>query len=350
MITFSTELSWIEISHCLHMKSKLDVFNNISFHGIGDIDHRCLAALIMLENNKAVLVVAIHLTAYENMTEKRAQEFGLVCEAINSIPDCETDEYWRKVAFKTIKEDHNVIICGDLNLHAPCETRLIYECGFQDTWIHHSQLKFHETTNVVEKKKNTFLTEEECANQQQAVSTSLTANIASLGDGEVIELLEDDKGEDASAGYTWDPKRNPFINTILPFDNRRMRLDRMLLPLASPMGLKCTHVSIFGDEPIHQSRGYKLLNYLLPLFPSDHFGLVADFDVATIPTSNRSNNNRNESVALKMREDMLSSLPRQTVTGFRTIPMIIAMRLLACAGAVLVIGVISFGHLASKNS
>jgi hypothetical protein len=329
------------------MKSKLDIFNNQSFHGIGDIDHRCLAALIVLENNKAVLVVAIHLTAYENMMEKRAQEFGLVCEAINSIPDCETDEYWRKVAFKTIKEDHNVIICGDLNLHAPCETRLIYECGFQDTWIHQSQLKFHETTNVVEKKKNTFLTEDNQQQVVQVVSTSLTANIASLGD----ELLKDENDEDASAGYTWDPKRNPFINTILPFDNRRMRLDRMLLPLTSSMGLKCTHVSIFGDEPIHQSRGYKLLDYLLPLFPSDHFGLVADFNVTTTtttttPTSNRSNNNRN---ALKMREDMLSSLPRQTVTGFRTIPMIIAMRL-ACAGTVLVIGVISFGYLATNNS
>jgi hypothetical protein len=60
---------------------------------------------------------------------------------------------------------------GDCNFHMPFENRFIYENNFVDFWLEKNQ-------------KN--------------------------------------------PGYTWDPKENSMINVILPLDNRRMRLDRIL--------------------------------------------------------------------------------------------------------------------------
>lgn len=70
---------------------------------------------------------------------------------------------------KAIKEN-NIIVLGDLNLHLINETCLLYKYGFYDCWV---------------------------------------------------EAHPDDKG------YTWDPLRNKLINYLLPYDNRRMRLDRI---------------------------------------------------------------------------------------------------------------------------
>lgn len=59
-----------------------------------------------------------------------------------------------------------------MNLHFPIETRIIYKYNFLDLWVEYHQ----ETENK---------------------------------------------------GYTWDAKLNNLITCMLPFDNRRMRLDRI---------------------------------------------------------------------------------------------------------------------------
>lgn len=69
-------------------------------------------------------------------------------------------------------ERKNIVLLGDLNLHLINETLMVYKYEFYDVWLE------------LEKEK---------------------------------------------AGYTWDPKNNSMIGWFLPFDNRRMRLDRILV-------------------------------------------------------------------------------------------------------------------------
>jgi tyrosyl-DNA phosphodiesterase 2 len=64
------------------------------------------------------------------------------------------------------------------------------------------------------------------------------------------------------SGYTFDTQRNSMIT----MSNARLRLDRMLAVNAGNT-FKCDDIRLFGDEPIDQVR---------KIFPSDHFGLVAD--------------------------------------------------------------------------
>ena len=69
-------------------------------------------------------------------------------------------------------------------------------------------------------------------------------------------------------GYTWDPKMNSVIGWFLPFDNRRMRLDRILVKQNSR--IKPTSMTIDFTNKIPNT---------ITLFPSDHFGLTMSFDI-----------------------------------------------------------------------
>lgn len=74
--------------------------------------------------------------------------------------------------------------------------------------------------------------------------------------------------EKSKEGFTWDPKINPIIGWFLPFDNRRMRLDRILIKQNSH--IKPRKITIDFSE--------KIPNTWI-LFPSDHFGLTLTFDI-----------------------------------------------------------------------
>lgn len=77
-----------------------------------------------------------------------------------------------------------------------------------------------------------------------------------------IEACGDDQG------YTWDPKLNGLIKWFLPFDNRRMRLDRILVKNNS--FIKVGSVSMGFTQKIPGT---------LFLYPSDHFGLTMNFTI-----------------------------------------------------------------------
>lgn len=181
------------------------------FSGLGGIDHRCLGALFQLDNGRSVLVLAVHLTAYEDKISQREQEIRKIMEAVSMMAAFETDSSgdgdgkWKELLTDTIS-NNDIILCGDLNLHAPCETKIVYDSGFIDTWLHTRPPPNHNTHT----------------------STSI---------------------EEGDNDFTWDPNRNALINAMLLFDNRRMRLDRVLLK-RNTKSLKCNKVEIFGDIPI----------------------------------------------------------------------------------------------------
>lgn len=104
---------------------------------------------------------------------------------------------------------------GDLNLHKRNETGVLYGNGYYDCWVER-------------------------------------------------------KGEEE--GYTWDPLRNKLINYILPYDNRRMRLDR--IAVKNGAHLKVNDIRIIHDTILDDTRY---------LFKSDHFGLVANFTFSPSP-------------------------------------------------------------------
>ena len=49
-------------------------------------------------------------------------------------------------------------------------------------------------------------------------------------------------------GYSWDPKQNSMLNIMLPFDNRRMRLDRICVKNNTEFIID--DISMFGDRRI----------------------------------------------------------------------------------------------------
>ena len=126
-----------------------------------------------------------------------------------------------------------VIIAGDLNLHNLGETSFLYESQFRDTWL------------------------------------------------EVNGL---------DPGYSWDSIRNSLIRTLLKFDNRRMRLDRIAVAdfwnlqnnqdrLELDPKNTCTYIiptamNIVNTKPVESLTALKT-----KLNASDHFGLEAHFSI-----------------------------------------------------------------------
>ena len=73
-------------------------------------------------------------------------------------------------------------------------------------------------------------------------------------------------------GYTWDTYVNGMINMLLPFDNRRMRLDRIAISNGSD--LQTASMRIIANQKLQGS---------CYLYPSDHFGLEATFNILALP-------------------------------------------------------------------
>lgn len=138
-------------------------------------------------------------------------------------------------------EKKNVSFQGDFNLHLPHETELIYDSGFFDIWW-------------------------------------------------------EQRGEEK--GYTFDPKTNPLMKLYLPFDNRRMRLDRMILHQES-QNLEPKDVKIWANERIGCS-----------LAPSDHYGMAVTIEVnQEVKRSLRS---------FSIEKDLVQKAIEPYRTGFRT--------------------------------
>jgi poly(A) polymerase len=64
-------------------------------------------------------------------------------------------------------------------------------------------------------------------------------------------------------GYTWDSVTNHMIQRIIPFMNKSMRLDRIIMSERSKW--ETDQIRIFANEPVEQNRY---------LFCSDHYGLI----------------------------------------------------------------------------
>jgi len=76
-------------------------------------------------------------------------------------------------------------------------------------------------------------------------------------------------------GITWDSQMNKLIQYLLPADRRRMRLDRVTLKQYNdaPYELKPLRIQLCFNKPIFPADPN--FSYL---YPSDHFGLVTDFE------------------------------------------------------------------------
>jgi len=128
-------------------------------------------------------------------------------------------------------------------------------------------------------------------------------------------------------GYTWDSNLNGIIANWLWLDNRRMRLDRICIKASEE--LKLRDIKIFANKNLPNSF----------VFPSDHFGLVAELDFVRGGA-----NSSDIQGAQRMRGDFLlpssrainlsstgyygASMPEDEKwrTGFRTIERIVAYR------------------------
>ena len=109
-------------------------------------------------------------------------------------------------------------------------------------------------------------------------------------------------------GYSWDPKRNSMLNIMLPLENRRMRLDRIWVKNNTEFIID--DISMFGDRRIG--------NWL---YPSDHWGIIANFRIS----KHQGYNIDNARSTYKLEFDYLP----QKRTGFRSFKWIMIWRTVA---------------------
>ena len=102
----------------------------------------------------------------------------------------------------------NIILAGDMNMHVPGENIILEENAFYDLWL---------------EKRSHF------------------------------------------DGLTWDPDNNFMLLVKEPFDNRRLRLDRVCMKESKQLNID--EIEMVGTQPMNR----------VLLFPSDHFGLLAKF-------------------------------------------------------------------------
>ena len=153
-----------------------------------------------------VILVSAHLCSRDYNKHIRTKELYKINSNLKTLPSSIGGDENIRQSVKNALRNHNVILLGDLNLHCPSENKILMENGFNDLWL---ELYSHRD------------------------------------------------------GYTWDPARNTMINIMLPFDNRRMRLDRIWLKDSKQLDLE--DISIFADSKLG----------CWYLYPSDHFGLKA---------------------------------------------------------------------------
>lgn len=185
------------------------------------------------------ILLSTHLWANEERYDQREKQFSLISRSLRdeSFLDHSTVSEEVKQRARVALSNNNVIMLGDLNLHMRHESRFIYRHGFSDVWM---------------------------------------------------ELRGDEQG------YTWDSTENRMVHRVYALDNRRMRLDRILLKTGSS-SFRPAEIEIRAKESIGCA-----LNY------SDHFMLSADFNIVQRGTTY---------------QPMLTEalMPTEKTTGFRPI-------------------------------
>ena len=164
-----------------------------------------LAALVR-KGGHDMVVCSVHLQAYEELADmrlRRAQLQSLVAALRRLGQDGGCSPRMAQAA----QRQRRVLVLGDFNFHLPAETAGIYELGFADCWR-----ALHGASDAAE-----------------------------------------------AQGVTWEGAASPY----LLFDDRRMRLDRVMLDQAAH-GVAVADVRLFGNQP---------LQGCWRTFPSDHYGI-----------------------------------------------------------------------------
>jgi endonuclease/exonuclease/phosphatase family metal-dependent hydrolase len=177
---------------------------------------RALLVLVEAPGGTPFLICAAHLAAYEEQFKKRETQLAKLFSDINSIAHKSSE------AFKQAFGKKRLLIIGDFNYHLPIENRVLSQLNFIDIW---REVKGSTVTN-----------------------------------GYQLE----------HQGVTWDGSNAWW----LPFDNRKMRLDRAVVPKGI-QGYKPSKIEITFKPRIP---GQSVLWGLWSLFPSDHYGLMVQLD------------------------------------------------------------------------
>lgn len=221
---------------------------------------RDAVAILVSKAGNPALVVATHLQAYENDDALRAVQLRNLCAAIDKSAQAPSAS---ELLRDTVLTQRRFCILGDFNLHQRRETGLLADLGLVDVYrlIH--------------------------------------------GGSEAAE----------AAGITWESSTLWW----LPFDDRRMRLDRVVLPNG------CVNMRPTSCEIIAQS--------LIPgtkLRCSDHFGLLTEFALGR---------NGAENFVLPPLPYVPNPLEQRDPkgTGGRTIQQIVTIRILVSVAAAAVV-------------
>jgi len=168
------------------------------------------------------IVVNVHLNMLGRNKRMRAHEVRNIEQTLRSISESADNEEQRQQIQKALDSD-NIFVMGDFNMHKPLENLTFEEFEYSDVWLEkHSHLQ----------------------------------------------------------GHTFDGTTNKLLRTMSPFDNRRLRLDRIILKTKSNFAPK--DIQIFGDRQIQTTWSERWL----PLFPSDHYGLISSFELRDSPRPN----------------------------------------------------------------
>lgn len=154
-----------------------------------------------------LIVVNTHLYHVETANDRREEQLDHIQELLTNYEDLTTDKTVRE-RVKDALGKKNVIISGDFNMHYPGENQAIEKHGYTDLWL---------------QKHSHF------------------------------------------SGLTSDSTVNKLRYMMMPMDDRKMRLDRIIMKQSEDIDLD--QIEMIGQEPIK--------NFYQ--FPSDHFGLSATF-------------------------------------------------------------------------
>ncbi|EAS01646.1 endonuclease/exonuclease/phosphatase family protein (macronuclear) [Tetrahymena thermophila SB210] len=212
---------------------------------------------------KSFILISTHLWAGEGDFGSRQKQLSLVNQCIldrNFLNSRHINDTIKQIANIAI-QNNNIILQGDLNLHMRHEDAYIYENGFIDTYRE-------------------------------------------------IYPFQD--------GYTWDSAQNNFINSVFIFDDRRMRLDRILLRKSCNL-FQIQDVKILGKEKIG-----------IGLCASDHYLLLSILKI-------------NENPQNLIQQYDTSNIVQDQNTGFRTIQTIIKIRKVFLFGIIFSIILLAVG-------
>ncbi|KAL4488902.1 hypothetical protein ABPG72_005689 [Tetrahymena utriculariae] len=253
--------------HEVVMISKLpfsSIFMNDDDYG------RCIFSIFTGQmSSNSFMVLTSHFRAYKQDDVSRSKQMELIDLSIQTNSFLESANIpvkIQKAALKASKKN-NIILQGDLNLHLKHEDSFIYKFGFLDAWR---------------------------------------------------EIYPNDDG------YTWDSQKNKFIKSVYILDNRRMRLDRILLRQNSHL-FKIIDTQIKAQESI----GFNLCC-------SDHYMLLSEVQI-------------NQEPKMYIQKYDVSNIIMKKKTGFRAFPTIIKLRILLLVSVLLGIVITPFGINLLKN-